>query len=169
MKKTSYGKVAVFLLFLMAITCRPIWAQDKTDIVKAKDRTLPPITIMGTINNATEMKEHISSETYLQIVQATNGKISLHVVNGELIFNSTLAKIPFPEDGVFVFKKARNLKLGESYTIVSQLIDNSTNRSMWLIMDGKPLKVDFPLEYKYTGDTKEIKIDLTKNNIKFSP
>lgn len=169
MKKTSYLIVAVIFLCLLATTWRPVCAQDKSDTIEGKNRILPPVTIMGTISNITEMRKHISSKTYLQIVQTTDGKISLHVVNGELIFNSTLSKIPFPEDGVFVFEKVRNLKIGESYTIVTQLIDNSTNRSMWLIMDGKPLKVDFPLEYKYATDTKEIKIDLTKNDIKFSP
>jgi hypothetical protein len=168
MKKASHGLVAGLIL-LLSITWSPVWSQEKSDNIKKKDQSLPPITIMGTISNVSEMEKYISSKTYLQIVQATDGKISMHTVNGELIFKSTLAKIPFPKNGVFVFKKVSNLKLGESYTIASQLIDNSTNRSMWLIMDGKPLKVDFPIDYKYATDTKEIKIDLTKNDIKFSP
>jgi hypothetical protein len=160
MKKISHLIIAVFFLCLSVTAWGPVCAQDKSDTIEGKKLILPPVTIMGTISNIAEMREHISSKTYLQIVQATDGKINLHFVNGELMFNSTLSKIPIPKDGMFVFKKVRNLKLGESYTIVTQLIDNSSNRSMWLIMDGNPLIIDFPLGYKYATDTKEIKIDL---------
>ncbi|MFO7666984.1 MAG: hypothetical protein R6V76_10225 [Desulfobacterales bacterium] len=164
MKKILHRMVMVFMC-LLGTTLRPVCAQDT--VVNGK--TLPPVTITGVIRNISEIKEYISNETYLQIVQATDGKLNMHAVNGELIFKSSLPQIPFPEDGIFVFKKVRNLKLGESYIIVSQMIENSMNRAIWLIMEGKPLKLDFPLDYKYAPDTKEIKIDLTKNDVKFSP
>lgn len=164
MKKVLHRMVVVFLC-LLGTTLKPVCAQDTVVI----DKTLPPVTITGVIRNISEIKEYISKETYLQIVQATDGKLNMHAVNGELIFKSSLPQIPFPENGVFVFKKVRNLKLGESYTVVVQMIENSMNRAMWLIMEGKPLKLDFPLDYNYAPDTKEIKIDLTKKDVKFSP
>jgi len=168
MKKVLHMMVVVFLC-LLGTTLKPVCAQDTAVIGKEIDRTLPPVTITGVIRNISEIKEYISKETYLQIVQATDGKLNMHAVNGKLIFKSSLPQIPFPKDGVFVFKKVRNLKLGESYAIVSQMIENSMNRAMWLIMEGKPLKLDFSLDYKYTPDTNEIKIDLTKKDVKFSP
>jgi len=53
--------------------------------------------------------------------------------------------------------------------MTSQMMENSMNSAMWLIMDGKPLRFDFPLDAKYAPDTKEINIALRKNDIRFSP
>jgi len=37
-------------------------------------------------------------------VQAADGKVKMHNVNGEMLFESSLARIPFPKDGEFMFK-----------------------------------------------------------------
>jgi len=71
------------------------------------------IVIKAVITNLKDIKEHIKSYTFLQLIHIpTSGDMTGKISdNHRLIWDSNLPKIPVPSDGIVLFK-LKNLKPG---------------------------------------------------------
>ena len=81
------------------------------------------ITITGTITNITYLLRYIDEDTFLQVVKLhKSGFKTDHDERNRYYYKSNLAKIPFPENGIFTIN-AENLEPG-SYFISGQFFNN---------------------------------------------
>jgi hypothetical protein len=80
------------------------------------------ITITGVITNLKDAEEkYIAEDSYLQLVLLpANKQLNMSAVQGRLLYESELAQIPIPHDGVFAFH-VESLKPGV-YLIAAQLL-----------------------------------------------
>ena len=82
-------------------------------------------TITGTITNINFLQRYIDKDTYLQIVKLPlSGFTTDEDERGRYYYQSNLAKIPFPENGVFTLN-AENLEPGK-YFISGQFFTNGS-------------------------------------------
>lgn len=114
LKRISNYVVSIVSLsiLLLGSATSPLGGQNSTQI--------HGITIKGIIVNLGEIKEFVHNDTYLQIVQVSStGETTLAIdEKSGITFKSQLAKIPFPSDGVFEFRKI-SLEEGK-YVIAAQ-------------------------------------------------
>jgi hypothetical protein len=113
------------------------------------------ITIKGVISNLKDAMSFIDEKTYLQLVFVPeDGRVTGQIADGgRLVYDSTLQKIPIPEDGIFTLRPDR-LRRGK-YLIVVQKMKAQGRKKPFLFVEDDYLTVDIAKRVK-SGTTLDV-------------
>jgi hypothetical protein len=109
-------------------------------------------------------EQYLAQDSYLQLVSLpADGRLSGSTDDqGRLAYDSDLARIPIPQDGVFAFQVG-SLQPG-TYVIAAQLLRNSSFLMPLLVKEEKPVMVEIPqnVELPLALDLGKVTISLPK-------